>query len=368
METIDAEDFEDLFLSNRPLLDVRAPVEFSQGAFPTAVNAPLLDDQQRHEIGKRYAEMGQDAAIELGLELATPDIRDARLRSWQSFLDAHPQGALYCFRGGLRSRTAQEWMAEAGLFIPLVRGGYKALRRFLLTRLDELIDNAPLLVVAGPTGSGKTDLLLEWPHSLDLEGMAHHKGSAFGQEFRPQPSQIDWEHRLTTQWMKRTAASPAPVLVEDESRLIGRIYVPNGLQRRLQSAPEIRLLVSMEQRVERLRRDYVQPIVDHYQSGGGLTDWPSVEEHIRANLQRIRKRLGGARHDDLQRLLTNAVAALGQQDDWGAFDQLIRSLLTDYYDPMYRYQQQKQNRPCLCEGTQDEVLAWLHREQNRGAA
>ncbi|TGG90240.1 tRNA 2-selenouridine(34) synthase MnmH [Natronospirillum operosum] len=356
---IQPQDFASLLLQNRPLMDVRAPVEFARGAFPSARNLPLLDDDQRHQIGLRYAEAGEEAAIALGLELATPATRQARLDAWAGFIERHPGGALYCFRGGLRSRTTQEWLQAEGLDYPLVRGGYKALRRFLLDQMQALIERGNIRTLAGPTGSGKTQVVHAWPQSVDLEGLARHKGSAFGREFVPQPSQIDWEHAMTLDWLRRRDDSSAPVLMEDESRLIGRIHLPPELQVLLQSAPEIRLEASLQQRVERLREDYVMTIVRHYQHSEPGHCWQRVADHIGDNLTRIRKRLGGARHQALLAAVPDAVAALRDHGDWGGFDGIIRSLLQDYYDPMYQYQLTRYQRRQVFTGTHDEVLAWL---------
>ena len=131
----DTRDFARLFLDDVPLLDVRAPVEFNQGAFPLATNLPLLNDDERHRIGICYKEKGQAAAIELGHQLVGGDIRAARTHTWLDWCRQHPDGYLYCFRGGLRSQTVQQWLAEQGVQQPLVTGGYKAMRRFLLDTL-----------------------------------------------------------------------------------------------------------------------------------------------------------------------------------------------------------------------------------------
>ena len=151
----DTSDYRQLFLNDVPLMDVRAPVEFVQGAFPTATNIPLLDDQQREQIGIRYKDAGQEEAIRLGLELATPDIQKQRLEAWTSFCNKYPQGYLYCFRGGLRSRTTQQWLQQQGVEYPLVRGGYKAMRRFLIDELEQSTREVPLVCVSGLTGVGK---------------------------------------------------------------------------------------------------------------------------------------------------------------------------------------------------------------------
>ena len=132
----DTENHQQLFLQDTPIMDVRAPVEFDKGAFPTSQNIPLLNDQQREAVGTCYKQKGQDAAISLGLELAIPEIREQRLTQWQQFITAHPEGYLYCFRGGLRSRTTQSWLKEQGIDYPLITGGYKAMRTYLLQQLD----------------------------------------------------------------------------------------------------------------------------------------------------------------------------------------------------------------------------------------
>ena len=128
--------YRELFLRDVPLLDVRAPVEFAQGAFPNAPNLPLLTDTERHDVGLRYNEQGQPAAIVLGHALVGGRTREARLQRWLHWCERHPDGHLYCFRGGMRSGLVQEWLAEAGKPIPRIQGGYKAMRRFLLESLE----------------------------------------------------------------------------------------------------------------------------------------------------------------------------------------------------------------------------------------
>jgi tRNA 2-selenouridine synthase len=352
-------EFSQWLLSGRPLMDVRAPVEFAKGAFPQAHNRPLLDDTQRHAIGLRYAEQGEAAAIELGLELATPAIRQARLAAWQTFIAAHPEGALYCFRGGLRSQTTQQWLAAEGIHYPLIEGGYKALRRFLLAQFEVCLSQAPLLVLAGPTGSGKTELIQQWPHSIDLEGYAHHRGSVFGDTALPQPAQIDWEHAVILQWLRRRTLSAAPVLVEDESRLIGRIFVPEPLQQRLRTSPQIRLTCTQAERIERLRHEFAIPLVTRHLANDPEQGWAQVEAELYLSLQKIRKRLGGVCHDELQRWVPQALMQVRQNQDYTGFDPFIQILLQQYYDPMYDYQMQQQERSVLFTGNAQEISEWL---------
>ena len=169
----DTDNYFELFINDIPLMDVRAPVEFDKGAFPSAANIPLLDDSQRQQIGIRYKNAGEQEAVELGLQLATPEIRAQRIKDWKEFCRQNPQGYLYCFRGGLRSRTAQSWIREQGIEFPLIKGGYKAMRRYLIDELETSIDTVPIVIVSGLTGSGKTRVLVHriaW--LIDVEGLS----------------------------------------------------------------------------------------------------------------------------------------------------------------------------------------------------
>ncbi len=356
---LSSDNYSQLFLQETPLMDVRAPIEFAKGAFPQARNIPLLDDEQRHVIGSCYADAGQDAAVALGLQLATPEIRSQRLTDWVDYLDANPGAHLYCFRGGLRSRTTQQWLAEQGRDIPLVSGGYKALRRFLIQRLETLSESAPMILLAGATGVGKTLVIQQWPHSLDLEGKSLHRGSAFGGTFVPQPTQISWENAIAIDWHKRRAASSAPILVEAESQLIGRIFVPQFLQDAMARAPVIVLEMPLQARIELLREDYVTHALEHLKVVAPHAPWAALEAHVVDNLRRIRKRLGNERCDGLINAVPDAVSALRTQADWGAFDHIIRVLLQEYYDKLYAHKMTEREARAVFRGDRLAVMQWL---------
>jgi len=195
-------DYRELFLSGRALLDVRAPVEFAKGAFPNAINLPLMSDDERHQVGICYKEKGQQKAIELGAQLVTPDLQAQRVQSWKDFVQANPEARLYCFRGGLRSRISQQWLADAGVQIPLVEGGYKALRTFLIEELQRLGQALSYTLIGGRTGNGKTLLIKRLGSTVDLEALANHRGSSFGSLPGPQPSNIDFENALSIELMR----------------------------------------------------------------------------------------------------------------------------------------------------------------------
>ena len=121
-----------------PLMDVRAPVEYEKGAFNHSVNFPLMNNNERAEVGICYKKSGQEAAIVLGNALVSGHNKENRLGQWKEFTKTNPNGYLYCFRGGLRSKTVQRWLKESGVNYPLINGGYKALRQFLINEIEQL--------------------------------------------------------------------------------------------------------------------------------------------------------------------------------------------------------------------------------------
>ncbi|WP_404365412.1 tRNA 2-selenouridine(34) synthase MnmH [Marinobacter sp.] len=352
----DTADYLSLFLNDTLLVDVRAPVEFSRGSFPQALNAPLMNDDERHQVGICYKEKGQDAAIELGHELVTGSIREERIAAWSGFARQHPDGYLFCFRGGLRSRLTQQWLKEAGIDYPLVTGGYKALRRFLIDELEARAASASFVIVSGRTGTGKTRLLGELPDFIDLEGLANHRGSSFGRQVTPQPSQIDFENRLAIALLKSTEAGAGPIFLEDESRLIGRCYLPDALCARMAEAPLIILERSLAERIRIIREDYVEDMLAAWcRRDGEQAGWAGFRDYLLSALDRVRRRLGGDRHRQLREIMMAALDAQQASGDLSGHEKWIEVLLTDYYDPMYDYQLgQKQNRIVLS-GSHEEL-------------
>jgi tRNA 2-selenouridine synthase len=353
-------DYRQLFLQDLPLMDVRAPVEFSKGSFPTATNIPLLDDQQREQIGTRYKDSGQDEAIRLGLQLATPEIRAQRLQAWLSYCQKNPQGFLYCFRGGLRSRTTQQWLREQGVDFPLVQGGYKAMRRFLIDELEQSAAEVPLVCVSGLTGVGKTRLLRKIRHHVDFEGIANHRGSAFGRDALDlQPSVIDWENRVAIEFIKHRDSFPGkPVFVEDEGRRIGRINMPDYLFAALLKAPRAILQVATQTRIKVISEDYILRSWPAYQQAYGDTAEREFSAFVLDNLERIQKRLGGELYQQVKRCFEYALQEFFRNGSAAEFNDGIKILLEQYYDPMYRYQIKNKNPEIIFEGPELEFLQW----------
>ena len=356
----DCDQYRQLFLQDTPLLDVRAPVEYARGAFPQATNIALLDDRQRAIIGKRYKDAGQDEAIRLGLELATEDIRNQRIQAWREFCEANPHGYLYCFRGGLRSRTAQQWLREQGIEYPLVKGGYKAMRRFLIDELEHCARAVPLVSLSGLTGAGKTRVLKKIRHHLDLEGLARHRGSAFGRNALDlQPAVIDWENQVAIELLRHRHDFPGRALfIEDEGRRIGRIGVPDCLYDVMLKAPRVILTVATETRIRLIGEDYIERNWPQFEQAHGEAAQARFSEFVLDNLARIQKRLGGERYQQVRHCFERALPLFFVNADVSAFYPGIQILLEHYYDPMYRYQIQSKKPKILFEGPESELLQW----------
>ena len=364
-----ASEFGSLFTENRLLIDTRAPVEFEKGSFPAAINLPLMSNSEREQVGTCYAERGQEAAISLGHELVTGIAKEARIEQWISAIKSAPEAALFCFRGGLRSQTTQAWLAERGCHVPIIEGGYKALRRFLIDTFAASLQASNLVVVAGRTGVAKTALLNQCAEScgssqrlvtIDLEGLANHRGSAFGKRITPQPSQIDFENAIAIAFLKAIKSDASAVAVEDESRLIGRCALPILLQECIAKAPVITVEASLAQRVEHSWQNYI------LQNHSELVKVAGDDEHtfevfaasLRNSLENIKKRLGGVRYSELSGLLETAISEhrLGRSEAHKAW---IEILLRDYYDPMYDYQLKSKQRRVVFSGDFDAVAQYL---------
>ncbi|EAQ97496.1 tRNA 2-selenouridine(34) synthase MnmH [Congregibacter litoralis] len=356
---VDTSDYARLFLADSPLLDTRAPVEFAAGAFPMAQSLPLMSDEERAAVGTCYKQQGQEAAIALGHQLVAGEVREERMRRWKQFAEDHPEGYLYCFRGGLRSQLVQEWLKEAGVDYPRISGGYKAMRRFLIDSLDALSKEVEIILVGGATGTGKTRLIQELTRAIDLEGLANHRGSAFGRLIDEQPTQINFENALSIALLK-LSQSEGPVILEDEGQLIGRLSLPASLKARMSQAPLVVLEYGLEDRVQVVLEDYILDLGARYQRAYGDAGAAMHRDRLLGDLERTRKRLGGARYQDIAALMRAAFERQEQSGDAESHRDWIRPMLKDYYDPMYRYQLSKREGQRLCSGDRAFVREFLN--------
>lgn len=290
-----------------PILDVRSPAEFAAGHIPGAFNLPLFDDEERKVVGTLYKNSGREASLLTGLDVVGPKMSGFIKQSWK----IAPQRKLriHCWRGGMRSESMAWLLSMAGFEVHLLEGGYKAYRRFIR---EELGSDIPYLVLSGGTGSGKTEILKNLAKQgcqvLDLEGIARHKGSAFGAIGQEnQPTNEQFENDLYEKW--KTLDVTKPVWVEDESRAIGRVSIPEPLFLRLRNSQVVVLDMPPELRIHRLVAEYA--------------GFP--KEELVVGIQRISKNLGG---DNAKK----AILAIGNDD----FETAIKVVLF-YYDKTYRF-------------------------------
>jgi tRNA 2-selenouridine synthase len=378
----DTDDYEALFLIDTPMFDTRAPIEFKKGAFPHVKSLPLMTDIERAKVGTSYKRDGQEAAIKLGHRLVSGATKDERMALWLEFAKKNPNGYLYCFRGGLRSHTTQAWLAEAGCDYPLVKGGYKAMRRFLINRLESICDYAAdpqrkekFYIVAGQTGAAKTDLLLKFDNAIDLEGLANHRGSAFGKRAAGQPSQIDFENNLSIALLRQHHKAPnSPILLEDESHLIGRSALPTKFRSVMHESPMVVVEADLESRVEHSFSNYILQKLAEWEAfsaddskiislegkpyNGEMTAFELFSEELKKSMFNIRKRLGGVRYQELTVMLDDALEAHKAGDN-SLHRQWIRVLLSEYYDPQYDYLLEQRKERIVFRGNAAEVEAYL---------
>ena len=357
---ISAADLPALFINNTPLLDVRSPLEFSRGAFPTATNLPLLNNSERATVGTVYKTAGQQAAITQGNALVSGVVKSQRMQVWQDYIAQHPDAVLYCYRGGLRSATVQQWLAAIDIEIPRIAGGYKRMRRELLHTLEQIATDMDLLIVAGKTGSGKTHLINALQHSLDLEGLANHRGSAFGPRAQGQPTQIDFENALAIALLQQADGQARRLFLEDESRAIGSLSLPQTLYGKMLAAPIALLEEPIAQRVDTILRDYILSNYEEFKAADPANYPQLFADYLLGSLDKIRRRLGDANYHALRASMESALPLT--QIEPGAHREWIMLLLQQYYDPMYAYQLQKKTARIVFRGSRAELLHWAAKQ------
>lgn len=307
-----------------PVIDVRSPAEYAKGHIPKAINLPLFSNEARAAVGTAYKQQGRRQAILLGLDYVGPKMRPLleqldQHASAQPLAEAHL--LCYCWRGGMRSQSLA-WLAELyGYRVSTLSGGYKAYRR---TVLDTFSQPADMIILGGKTGSGKTEILqalsILGQRIIDLEGLARHRGSAFG-GFADclQPTQQQFENELAQAW--QLTVTGGPIWLEDESRKIGEITIPEPLCSQMRAAPILFLEVPLEMRVSRLVAEYGQQPL----------------EHLTSAILKIKKRLGG-HYTQL------ALTALGQGD----LATCCAILLEHYYDKAYLHSLARKKSSNIC--------------------
>ena len=314
-------------------------------------------------IGICYKEKGNEEATKLGYKLVSGKIREDRINSWINFIETHKNTMIYCFRGGSRSRIAQEWISEAlNKDILRLKGGYKAFRNYLIENLSIQNQNYKPIILTGYTGSGKTKILKNIDNSIDLEGIANHRGSSFGSHVSPQPTQVNFENNLAYDLIKKQSKNFEYLIFEDEGKNIGKNFIPQEFYEFFHSGKKILVSSTIEERVENTLVEYVidsqKEYINYYGIENGLAEWFN---YIYSSMDRLKKKLGG---DRFKKVLDELNFAYKTQLSSGNIDYhkyWIELFLKEYYDPMYSYtlQNDRNNKTIIFEGNSKEVLEYL---------
>ncbi|MFZ2169348.1 MAG: tRNA 2-selenouridine(34) synthase MnmH [Methylococcaceae bacterium] len=351
-----SEAFRLLSMNNKmSVIDVRSEGEYDKAHFGNTVNIPILSDSHRHDVGLTYKNEGSEAAKALGHKLVSGDYKESLIRQWCESIQSHPQGPalIFCWRGGLRSQLAQDWINQKGCEVFRVESGYKGLRHEALKALE---NPAPFVILSGMTGSGKTRLIHKLRHFVDLEGLARHRGSAFGSHFEAsQPQQATFENKLA-QALYQVAEN---YVLEDESPNIGRCHLPDSIYARMVTAPMVMIEMPVRQRAFEIFQEYIQTPL----ANGMLLD--ELENRFLQNIERIRNKLGGQECDKIKSLLTRSFASPDLAEDNADADlDWIERLLTRYYDKQYLYSLSLKSRKTLFQGSWQDCLDFLKSKNN----
>jgi tRNA 2-selenouridine synthase len=311
---------EQLLTFKDPLvIDVRSPGEHESERVLGSVNVPLLDNDERAVVGTCYVQEGEAKARLLALDIISPKLP----KLIRTIIAKRKQGqavVVYCWRGGLRSESVCSFLSIIGIDSWRLKGGYKAWRRMVIDDLAKADYKFKPLILQGLTGVGKTELLLELEKLgvsvLDLEGIANHRGSVFGgMGLGEQPTQKNFDAAL---WDKLRSFGDETVVLEAESRNIGKLAVPDFILAHIADGKKVLVTASIEMRAQRLVADYIR------------VDDQATRNNLVSVLELLKERLGKQRVTELKELAES-----------GQLSELASALLLEYYDPLYNRHVQK---------------------------
>ncbi|EGO62111.1 tRNA 2-selenouridine synthase [Acetonema longum DSM 6540] len=332
-------------------IDVRSPSEYRHGAIVGAVNIPLFSDEERARVGTLYKTVGSDEAKDVGLAIASGKLSDIVNRVKELNCRERPI-VVYCWRGGMRSKSLVMILDLMGIQAYQLSGGYKAYRNQILNKLQKFPLKPRIAVLCGSTGVGKTTLLAKLAARgqamIDLEQLANHRGSAFGHLGLGKPATAqNFDAHLLGQ-LQSMNTEPY-IVVECESKRIGNVYLPDFFHQAMQQGIRILVTASIKTRTRRLMDEYME-------TGPDLTD------AVFASLESLRKRLGNH--------LTNTLRDNFLQ---GQIADMVEQLLLHYYDPLYGYETAGLTDfdYCVCaenlDEAADQIIAYIKQGGNANA-
>ncbi|MGG1688608.1 tRNA 2-selenouridine(34) synthase MnmH [Heyndrickxia ginsengihumi] len=291
------------------IIDVRSPSEYKNATIPGSLNIPFFNDEERAEIGTIYKQVSPQAAKERGLEIVS-----AKLPAFvKEFSKIEGKKAVFCWRGGMRSRTSATVLSLMGIKVARLNGGYRSYRNWVVEKLKTMQLQQKAYILNGNTGSGKTTILhrlrAEGFPVIDLEGIANHRGSIFGQIGLEPNNQKSFDALLIEELEKLKSASY--FLLEGEGKRIGKVEVPDFLIEKKEQGTQLFIVMPIEERVTHILEDY-QP-------------WNHEQECLDA-FNRIKRRI----HTPIAKQIESDLIA-------GNYSSAVRLLLEYYYDPLYKH-------------------------------
>lgn len=312
-------------ISNVSNIDLRSEDEFKKGSIPSSINIPILTNEQFKQVGIEYKKNGSDSAVLLGHSLVKGESKKKLVRLWAEHLKENPGSLVYCFRGGMRSEIAVKWLQDYGVNVEKLVGGYKNFRSWIVSQHLNINNyKKEWIIIGGLTGSGKTEFLNSFKESIDLEGIANHRGSAFGGKHDGQPSQVNFENILTLNYLNHNYDH---LILEDESRTIGRAGLPGFWYEKMQTSKLIILKVENDIRAENIYEEYIYKEIK-----SGFSEDILLNKYL-GSLKNIKRRLGNKIYSEIKYLMENAF----YNNEEELHKKWILMILLNYYDKMYNY-------------------------------
>ncbi|WP_347552210.1 tRNA 2-selenouridine(34) synthase MnmH [Pseudalkalibacillus hwajinpoensis] len=295
-----------------PIIDVRTPAEYEKFQIPGAVNLPVFSNEEREIVGTTYKQKGTEAAKELGISLVSPSLPDFYKRAKE--ISEEKEFVVYCWRGGMRSKSLTVVFDMMGLPSRQLEGGIRSYRQKVTEGLEKASkEETPFFVLEGLTGTSKTEILNDLEKKgypvVDLEGLAAHRGSVFGRVNLPERSQKEFEARLYHR-LEEIGDTPY-YIIESESKRLGNIIIPDFILEGKQEGTRMQVHAPLSYRIQKILNTY------------------HPEQHIEEitkGINKIEKRFSDEERVDIY-------AALQKHD----FATIVERLLIDYYDPRYEY-------------------------------
>ena len=322
-------------------VDVRTEREYRKNTIPDAISIPILEDEQYAEIGTLYKAGEIEQAKLQGIRYTSERLPEI-YEKITSLVKEHDHVVLFCSRGGYRSSVIFNTLRSLSINVFKLDGGYKHYRRYINTRIPELIENTDFIVLNGGTGSGKTEILYHMEelgmNVLDLEKCANHRGSLLGHiglgEIMSQKMfESNIYHRLRLY-------EGSEVFVEGESKRIGRVFLPGKMKEKMNEGVQLKITTPIKHRVDIIKREYVEP---------------NTDKELKDGIWKLERYMSQENIEKYCNMIEN-----------GEYDEAIEGLITRYYDPKYNIRVE-----CIKEFinnsssvTAEEIKSWYEAEKN----